>query len=102
MQILKRLDQMTTEEGVAMMKQLFNPLRGYHVGYIGESRRGKVREVVEEEQNKTEKESLRRTPRQMDLFADGTLVHSRVQEEKGRCPQASTDNRNKRTEGTRI
>lgn len=68
MQVLK---YMTAEEGVAMMKQLFNPLRGRHVGYIGSNGRKQVREVVEEKQAKVEEESDWGVARQMDLFTQG-------------------------------
>lgn len=49
------LENMTDEEGVEMMKRLFNPLRGLHVGFR-EKDRGKVRQVAKEKQDQMAEE----------------------------------------------
>jgi hypothetical protein len=48
---LDRLLAMSPEDGAAMLNQLFNPMRGLHVGTRRENR-STACDVVKEEQNK--------------------------------------------------
>lgn len=52
MQILDKLLSMPPEEGVALMKQIFNPMRGAHVGYVREEDRATTDRMAKEKQNK--------------------------------------------------
>lgn len=61
MQILDKLNSMSEEEGIKLMKQLFNPLRGRHVTFR-EVDRDKADKVVKNECHKVEAKDDRRTP----------------------------------------
>lgn len=78
--ILIKIQQMTPEEGVAFLNQLFNPMRGEHVG---SKFRKKTNNVVEEQQNKMEKEISRGFAGSVVTASGWALIHPGV--EKTRC-----------------
>lgn len=51
---LERLLSMDTEEAIAVVRQLFNPMKGTHVGYTGTKNRRSSCNLAEKEQNKME------------------------------------------------
>lgn len=58
--IFERLAVMSPEEGVKLLQQLFNPMRGTHVCFR-EDYRNPTNEMAQTKQNKVEEEKSRRT-----------------------------------------
>ena len=79
---MKQPHEMAPEEGVAMMKQLFNPLRGYAVGYKGSSGRRGLCQVPAKEKDKVASKETWRAPRQGDLFTGWASVHRRDEKKR--------------------
>lgn len=52
---LEELAAMSEEDRVGVLRQMFNPRRGLHVGYIGKNNRSKAREVAQKEQAEVSK-----------------------------------------------
>lgn len=86
---LARLEGMPPEEGIKVLQQLFNPMRGRYVGYIRKPDRSTFERMVEEEQDKEENKSSRRVVGYLVTARGRKTIYRRTKE--ARCEGFAKD-----------